>query len=195
MRRRTVLLGAAAAAATVAPPGVVVLTALGPIRMRLYPDRAPLSCADFLQYIATRAYDGGRFFRTVRPDNDHGAPKIDVIQGGIRPGVKVGPSIAHEGTGKTGLLHVDGTVSLPRDTPGSASGAEIFICIGAQPALDAGGMRNPDRQGFAAFGRVVDGMDVVRRIWGMKASGRSDDAYTAGQILSRPVEIISARRV
>jgi peptidyl-prolyl cis-trans isomerase A (cyclophilin A) len=94
----------------------------------------------------------------------------------------------------TGLRHVDGTISLPRDGVGSGSGAEFFICIGDQPGLDFGGRRNKDGQGFAAFGRVVAGMDIVRGIWRMKADGPSPDAYTMGQILPHPATILSARR-
>jgi len=194
--RRSVLFGAAAAGvAGHVGPVVILLTALGRLTIAVHANRAPISSRDFLHYVDDGAYNGGRFFRVVRPGNDHGHPQIDVVQGGTREGVKLGPTVPHETTSATGLRHLDGTVSLTRDKPGSGSGAEIFICVGAQPALDFGGARNPDGQGFAAFAQVTGGMDIVRRIWRMDASGKSDDTYTIGQILRAPVAIISARRI
>ena len=195
MSRRQAILGAAAAVAAPGTPTVILETALGEIRIRVNTAAAPISANDFLSYVRDGAYNGGRFFRTVRPGNDHGTPKIDVIQGGTRPGAKLRPPVAHETTATTGLRHLDGTVSLPRDKPGTGSGAEIFVCIGAQRALDFGGKRNPDGQGFAAFGQVVAGMDIVRRIWAMDAAGASDDPYVRGQILHEPVKIISTRQL
>jgi peptidyl-prolyl cis-trans isomerase A (cyclophilin A) len=192
--RRLVMMGAAAA---MVPGGSVPLvrleTRLGSILIRVQTPNAPVSVGDFLKYVANGSYNGGRFFRVVRPDNDHGTPQIDVVQGGVRPGAAIAAPVAHETTQVTGLRHLDGTVSLTRDKPGSGSGSEFFICVGAQPVLDFGGKRNPDGQGFAAFGQVTSGMDVVRKIWGMEASGASEDRYTAGQILRRPVKILSAR--
>jgi peptidyl-prolyl cis-trans isomerase A (cyclophilin A) len=200
IRRRHVLGGSAAwlavtQAEAAVPEGRTVIMRLenGVIRIVLSERRAPLSCADFLRYVASRDYDGGAIIRVVRPDNDHGTPRIDVVQGGIRPGVTAGPPIAHENTEMTGLRHLDGTISLPRDKVGTGSGAAFFICIGDQPALDFGGGRNPDRQGFAAFGRVLSGMDTVRAVWRMDASAPSADAYTAGQMLRHKVGILSAR--
>jgi peptidyl-prolyl cis-trans isomerase A (cyclophilin A) len=193
--RRNVLLGAVATPFQRAKTKVQLNTPFGMIVLQLHTDRAPLSTTDFLKYVDARAYDGGRFFRVVRADNDRGHPRIDVVQGGTRPNAHQGPPIKHESTAITGLRHLDGTVSLTRDAPGTGSGAEFFICIGAQPGLDFGGTRNPDRQGFAAFGQVITGMDVVRRIWVLDATGHSDDAYTAGQILTTPVPIIAARRI
>ncbi len=166
----------------------------GPVELDLFVRQAPLSAADFLHYVDARAYDGGAITRVVRADNDHGASRIDVVQGGVRPGTAALPPIAHETTKATGILHLDGTISLPRDKPGSGSGAGFFICIGDQPSLDFGGGRNPDGQGFAAFGRVVAGMDIVRAIWRMDGSGPSPDPYTAGQMLRVPAPIISVRR-
>jgi peptidyl-prolyl cis-trans isomerase A (cyclophilin A) len=187
-----------AAAAAVAGRGhetVVLLTALGEISILVNTAAAPVSANDFLNYVRDGSYNGGRFFRTVRPGNDHGTPKIDVIQGGTRPGAPLLSPVAHETTAMTGLRHLDGTVSLTRDKPGTGSGAEIFVCMGAQPALDFGGKRNPDGQGFAAFGQITQGMHIVRRIWSMDTSVRSDDPYTAGQILRVPVIIKAARVV
>ncbi len=183
--------GAAAARAT--NPYVELVTPLGSMTLLLRPDCAPLSANDFLRYVIAGAYDGGRFFRVVRPSNDRGHPPIDVVQGGTRPGSTLGKTVAHESTALTGLRHLDGTVSLTRDAPGTGSGAEFFICVGDQPGLDFGGKRNKDGQGFAAFGRISAGMDVVRRIWSQDASAKSDDSYTIGQILRMPVPILSAR--
>jgi len=195
--RRLLLSGAAATGVAAAPPKqrVLLTTPGGNMTLLIHLDRAPLSGADFLRYVDGGDYDGGRFFRVVRPDNDHGHPQIDVVQGGIRPGAKQGATVRHEPTSLTGLRHVDGAISLTRDAPGTGSGAEFFVCVGDQPALDFGGTRNPDRQGFAVFGQVTDGMAVVRRIWGMAAGGVSEDRYTVGQILTRPVPILSARRI
>jgi peptidyl-prolyl cis-trans isomerase A (cyclophilin A) len=187
---------AAAPAHAAAPvPRVAMLLAHGTVLIDLFTHQAPVSATDFLRYADARYYDGGSFTRTVRADNDHGAARIDVVQGGIRQGVKPFPPVAHETTLLTGIRHLDGTISLPRDTPGTGSGAEFFICIGAQSSLDFGGRRNPDGKGFAAFGRVVSGMDLIREIWRMDATGPSPDAYTAGQMITRPPRIISVRRV
>jgi len=175
-------------------PEVKLVTPFGAIVLALDLARAPLSAGAFLGCVAAGGYDGGRFTRVVRPENDHGSPAISVVQGAARDGVTA-PAVAHESTRQTGLRHLDGTVSLPRDAVGSATGAEFFICVGDQPGLDYGARRNLDGQGFAAFGRVVSGMDVVRRIWGMDAGGASPDAYTAGQMLKAPVAIVSAARV
>ena len=194
MNRRQLL--AAGGAALITPPNqkVLLTTAMGSITIALHTARAPVSSTDFLHYVDAGAYNGGQFFRVVRADNDRRQPRIDVVQGGTRPNVKQGPPVAHENTAITGLRHLDGAVSLTRDAPGTGSGAEFFICVGPQPALDFGGARNPDHQGYAVFGQVVAGMDVVRRIWVQDASGHSDDAVTVGQILRVPVGIVSARR-
>lgn len=194
--RRTVLLGAVAGSLGRRQPRVEMRTGAGIIVIAVFDARAPLSAGDFLNYVGAGAYDGGRFFRVVRPDTDRKRPPhIDVVQGGARPGSHSWAPVKHESTAMTGLRHLDGTVSLTRDAPGTGSGNEFFVCVGAQPELDFGGHRNPDLQGFAAFGQVVAGMDVVRRIWRMEAHGHSAEAVTVGQILTEPVPIISARRI
>jgi peptidyl-prolyl cis-trans isomerase A (cyclophilin A) len=165
---------------------VVLRTTLGDIVIEV-DDRAPKTAANFLRYVDGGHYDGGRFHRTVRLDNQPGKTVlIEVIQAGVSPmpARKAHPPIALERTKDTGLRHLDGTVSMARDTPDSAT-SDFFICMGDQPELDFGGKRNPDGQGFAAFGRVVSGMDVVRRIQGMPADGQS---------LTPPVVITSAAR-
>ena len=147
-------------------PTVVLKTELGEILLEIWVEEAPVTAANFLRYVDERRLEGATFYRTVRMDNQpHNTVKIEVIQGGL--GFDQHPNqlqpIAHESTETTGILHEDGTISMARNQPGSAS-SEFFICIGAQPELDFGGRRNPDGQGFAAFGRVVSGMDVVRSI-------------------------------
>jgi peptidyl-prolyl cis-trans isomerase A (cyclophilin A) len=174
---------------------VALETTAGTIEIEVDTTRAPASAGSFLDYVANGYYEGAAFYRTVRPDNDHGSPVISVIQGGILSPQSVLPDVRHETTRATGILHTDGVISLARGAPGSGSGAAFFISIGDQPGLDFGALRNPDGQGFAAFGRVVHGMDVVHDIHQREALGESDSEYTAGQILTEPVVIVSARRI
>jgi len=141
-------------------------TELGSIQMELYPDRAPITVSNFLRYVDENRYEDFHFYRVVhmenQPDND---VKIEVIQGGLgfdKHPMEL-PTIVHETTDKTGIRHLNGTLSMARMEPGTAS-SEIFICINDQPELDYSGKRNPDDQGFAAFGKVISGMDVVRKI-------------------------------
>ena len=186
---------AAGTAADEPAPVIVTLdTAAGEIDVEVLADRAPQSAADFLRYVDRGLYDGAVFYRTVRADNDHGTPKIEVVQGGLLDEGKALPPVAHETTRDTGIPHRDGTVSLARGAPGTGSAAAFFVCVGEQPALDFGGMRNPDGQGFAAFGRVVRGMDAVRKIHAMPANAPSPEPYTRGQLLSEPVTIRRAWR-
>jgi len=177
-----------------APVVVTLETTAGEIELAVFADKAPLSAADFLRYVDARLYDGAAFYRVVRADNDRGTPKIAVIQGGLLDETKALPPIAHETTRDTGITHVDGTISLARGAPGTGGGAAFFICVGDQPALDFGATRNPDGQGFAAFGRVVSGMGVVRTIHAMKADAPSPSEYMQGQILPEPVVIRRAYR-
>lgn len=141
-------------------------TSMGAIYIEIYPDQAPITCQNFLRYVESDKYDSAFFYRVVRMDNQpDNEIKIEVIQGGLgfdRLDIEFDP-IPHETTDQTGVLHEDGVISMARMEPGSAS-SEFFICIGDQPQLDFGGRRNPDGQGFAAFGRVTKGMEVVRRI-------------------------------
>ena len=170
-----------------APLRVVMKTDLGEIEMEIDTARAPATAANFLKYADAGLYDGGLFHRTVRPDNQREKPvKIAVIQGAANPSRRKEffPPIALERTSKTGIPHRDGTVSMARDAVDAATD-EFFICVGDQPELDFGGKRNPDGQGFAAFGRVVRGMDVVRRI---------QESPADGETLRPAIRIISARR-
>jgi peptidyl-prolyl cis-trans isomerase A (cyclophilin A) len=197
-RRSTLVLGSAWLVSGAAPDAadvqIVLRTEAGEVTIALYPKQAPLSCAAFLACVDARLYDQGRFTRVVRPQNDRGSPKINVVQGAAAKDAPPQKPVAHEPTGLTGLRHRDGTISLPRDAPGTATGDEFFICIGDNPGLDQGGTRNKDLAGYAAFGQVLSGMEIVRAIWRMDASGPSDDAYTRDQMLLHPVPILSVRR-
>ena len=170
------------------PVRVVVETEMGTLQLEVDVDRAPVTGANFLRYVDGGHYDGGTFYRTVHADNQPSdSIRIAVIQAGRNREAGAGtafPPIALERTTATGLAHLDGTISMARGGPDSATHS-FFICIGDQPSLDFGGMRNADGQGFAAFGRVVAGMDVVRAI---------HRAPYDGQRLRPPVGIVRAYR-
>lgn len=180
----TALFGACAVHATAAR--VKFDTSLGAIVVEVDLQHAPISAGEFLRYVDLGLYNGGAFYRAVRSDNDPAAVRIDVIQGGLTDLQRALPPVQHETTAQTGILHTDGVISLARREVGTGGGAKFFICIGAQPALDFGGNRNPDGQGFAAFGHVIQGMDVVRKIHA---------GPTKGQLLVDPVVINSAVRI
>jgi peptidyl-prolyl cis-trans isomerase A (cyclophilin A) len=168
-------------------PRVRVSTTLGDIVMTIDTVRAPVSSANFLSYVDAGMYTNGRFHRTVTPDNQpNNLVKIEVIQGG-RDSAHAGERapIPLERTSVTRLKHLNGTVSMARGGPDTAT-SDFFICIGDQPALDFGGKRNPDGQGFAAFGTVTSGMDVVRRI---------QQSPAQGQTLTPAIVILSIKRV
>jgi peptidyl-prolyl cis-trans isomerase A (cyclophilin A) len=162
-------------------PRVIIKTELGDIEAEVDTIHAPVTAGNFLRYVDLGFYRFGRFHRTVRADNQPtDKVKIEVIQAGLDSlRVKDFPPIKLERTKATGLRHKDGTLSMARDGPDTAT-SDFFICIGDQPSLDFGGRRNPDGQGFAAFGRVVLGMDVVRKI---------QNAPSQGQRLLPPVGI------
>ena len=180
----------ASAPAAQAPRPVVVriATALGDIDVEIDAARAPATAANFLAYVDARRYDGGRFHRTVRTDTETRKDvPIEVIQGGVAPEREKDDfaPIALERTNVTGLKHLDGTISMARAEPDTAT-SDFFLCLGDQPLLDFGGARNPDGQGFAAFGRVVRGLEVARKIQAAPAEGQS---------LAPPVRIESIRRI
>jgi peptidyl-prolyl cis-trans isomerase A (cyclophilin A) len=178
------------------PVRVRVQTELGDIVVEVDQARAPGTAANFLRYVDAGHYDGGVWHRTVKMDNQPESPvKIEVIQAGVNPDrAKEGfPPIALERTNKTGLLHKDGTISMARGAPDSATSG-WFICINDQPSLDFGGARNPDGQGFAAFGRVVSGMDVVRKIQNAPSSSNRT-TNTEAQRLTPPIKIIKVERL
>jgi len=173
-------------------PRIVISTQLGDIEAEIYVDKAPVTAANFLRYVDSARYNNGLacFYRIVRMDNQPDkAIKIEVIQGGFGKDSLIElfqfPPIKHETTKETGVLHKDGILSMARMEPGTAS-SEFFICIGDQPELDFGGKRNPDGQGFAAFGKVISGMAVVRKIQQLK---------DIDQYLKDPVRIIGITRV
>ena len=161
-------------------PRVVIQTTLGSIEVEVDTVRAPITGSNFLRYVDQGAYRNGRFHRTVRSDNQPDSDvKIEAIQGGPKSDSKSFSPIQLERTTETGLSHQDGTISMARDGPNTAT-SDFFISIGDQPELDFGGKRNPDGQGFAAFGTVIRGMDVVRQI---------QTARAQGQRLTPPIEI------
>lgn len=169
-------------------PVVSIQTALGDIEVELDPKHAPVSTTNFLRYVHDGFYSDGSFFRTVRDDNQPtNRIRISVIQAQANAAREKDafPPIPLERTRDTGLRHLDGTLSMAREGPDSAT-HHIFICVGDQPELDFGGARNPDGQGFAAFGRVVKGMDLVRRIHASKADA---------QQLTPPIRIQRAIRL
>jgi peptidyl-prolyl cis-trans isomerase A (cyclophilin A) len=165
---------------------VIIHTELGEIYARLDLKRAPVTSGNFLRYVDAGLFDSTSFYRVVRMDNQPQNPvKIEVIQGGRNEKEGNGfPPIDHETTGMTSIRHRNGTISMARDKPGSAT-SEFFICIGNQPELDFGGLRNPDGQGFAAFGKIIKGMDVVKKI---------HTIHAAGQYLEKPVFILKITR-
>lgn len=171
-------------------------THLGNIEVALYVASAQISAYAFLARVDDGSFARyGAIHRVVRSgDNDRGQPPIDVIQGGLKNAPMSFPTIPHESTRATGLRHLDGTISLARGAMGTATGTAFFICVGKQPALDAGGARSADGEGFAAFGRVTDGMRIVREIHQLEASGATNDRYQAGQILNPPVLIMGTAR-
>ena len=164
---------------------VLIETTAGNIQIELYPEKAPISCKNFLEYVNAEKYNGASFYRVVRMDNQPDKKvKIEVIQGGLKDdSTKSLPPIVHETTKITDIKHVNGTLSMARNGPGTAS-SEFFICIGDQPELDFGGKRNPDGQGFAAFGKVVSGMNTVKAIQKQKTGSGS-----LSQTLDVPVNI------
>lgn len=169
------------------PIRVLIQTDAGDIEVELNAAKAPNTVANFLKYVDGKHYDGGRFHRTVTPDNQpDNKVKIEVIQAGINPDkAKDGfKPIKLERTRDTGLKHKDGTISMARAGADTAT-SDFFICIGDQPELDFEGKRNADGQGFAAFGQVVKGMDVVKKIQKSEAEK---------QTLKPPVKIVKIVR-
>jgi len=142
----------------------IIKTSLGDITVELYSKKAPITVANFLKYVDAHLYDNTSFFRSVTLQNQpKDSVKIEVIQGGEVDSTKVFSAITLERTSETGIFHKNGAISMARDAPDSAT-CSFFICINDQPTLDFGGKRNKDGQGFAAFGKVTKGMDVVKKI-------------------------------
>lgn len=165
---------------------VAVHTGVGSFELAVDTVLAPITASNFLRYVDAGGYADGYFHRTVRPDNQpNDAVKIDVIQASRARGFDGFGRIPIERTSVTGLRHEDGAISMARGGPDTAV-SDFFICIGPQPELDFGGARNPDGQGFAVFGRVVSGMEVVRQI---------HTAAAEGQRLTPQIPILSMERV
>ena len=165
-------------------------TTMGDIHIELYQDKAPITVANFLRYIDGGHFNGGTFYRVVHMRNQQQNDiKIEVIQGGMSGNSDIGlfEPIMLESTNMTGIKHLDGAISMARGGADTAS-SEFFICINDQPSLDFGGMRNPDGQGFAAFGMVTSGMDVVRAIQNVKTDTPEGELeYTSGQRVLEPI--------
>lgn len=183
-----------ACSAQVSQPVVVLETTSGPIEITVYPDKAPISAADFLRHVDGGHYDGQGFYRVVRADNDPRDMGMSLIQGGRLDQEMVFDPIPHELTTDTGISNSDGAVAIARLEPGTGSATYFFINIGNNDFLDTGGSRNPDGQGYATFARVTDGLDIARTIQNMETAVESDEAVTQGQILKDPVIITRAYR-
>jgi len=189
MKKSMLLAALLMATALTSPAGqdpiIYIRTELGVIVVQVDQGKAPVTAANFLRYVDAKRYDGAVFHRTVTMANQPtDEVKIEVIQGGQLADDQCFAPIPLERTSVTGLKHVDGTISMARSAPDSAA-SSFFICVGDQPELDFGGKRNKDGQGFAAFGRVVFGMDKVRKI---------QQSPCQGQLLSPPIKILSAGR-
>lgn len=195
--RRSLIVGAGLALAAPrlalaapAKPRVVIKTPRGSIVVELEPRKAPLTTANFLRYVDAKSYDGGTFFRAARTP---GVAKDGTIVGAPDAKVRPFPPIAHESTTKTGLKHLNGTISLGRFATGTAT-SNFFICVGDQPYLNANPAAKGDNLGYAAFGRVVEGMGVVEKILSLPTNGDTKFKDQRGQWLKPPVPIVSMRR-
>lgn len=179
---------------------VRIETSLGTIDVAVDAKHAPITAANFLKYVDAKLYDGGRFHRATRPDNYTPAPPdrpaMAIVQAGIDPDRRGEgfPAIPLERTSVTGLKHVAGTISMARATQADTARSDFFICLDDQPSLDFGGRRFDDAQGAAAFGRVVKGMDVVRRIQ-QQPTNTAADTPMGKQSLTPPVTITRMARV
>jgi peptidyl-prolyl cis-trans isomerase A (cyclophilin A) len=196
--RRTLLAAAATLAAapawaqTPSRTRVTLLTEKGAILVELADDKAPITVANFLHYVDSHHMDGAAaFYRAARAP---GAPTIGLIEAGVRDVRKVFPPIAHESTLVTGLRHLDGTLSMARFAPGTAT-SDFSICCGDASYLNAHPEAPGDNAGYAAFGQVIDGMDVARAILALPTAAAADNPAMAGQMLDPPVKILTARRV
>ncbi|MDE2921461.1 MAG: peptidylprolyl isomerase [Acidobacteriota bacterium] len=184
--------------------GVVLETDLGEVEVRVYPDRAPISANNFLAWVEGGHYEDAAFYRVTRPDNTTGPSPHQVVQGGLLgeamrrgesspPGGGPIPPIAHETTDTTGILNERGTIAYARLEPGTAD-SEFFFNVADNPALDTGNTtRQPDGQGYATFGRVVRGIEILEEIQGLSTLTEAGSEVTRGQMLEQPVVIRQAR--
>lgn len=173
--------------ATVPAPAatrVVLTTSMGPITIALEKDRAPITTANFLRYVDAKRFDGIVFYRSMRLPWNAG-----LIQAGQRDPAKLFKPIAHEPTSRTGLTHSDGAISMARLAPGTAT-ADFSIVVGDMTGLDA----KADDPGFAVFGRVVEGMDTVKAIWGAPRSATKGEGVMKGEMLEPTIKVLTVRR-
>jgi peptidyl-prolyl cis-trans isomerase A (cyclophilin A) len=193
------VLGAVSVSAQETPPApspvvpatvsIVMTTSEGPITLALEKERAPLTTANFLRYVDQKRLDGVTFYRAMNLGAESG-----LIQGGPQGEVKrLLPPVKHEPTNQTGLSHLDATISMARFAPGSAT-ADFFITVGPVLSLDANPAGTGDTAGFAAFGHVVEGMDVVKRILAAPTSPTAGVGVMKGQMIAAPVKILTVRR-
>lgn len=183
------VIGAPAVAQAPQTTRVALETSEGRIMLELETQRAPVTAGNFLRYLDQRRLDGIEFYRAMKM-----SPGTGLVQAGVRDTRRLYPPIAHEPTSQTGLSHTDGTISMARRDPGTAQ-ADFFITIGAVPGFDAGPLAGGDQLGFAAFGRVVEGMEIVRRILDAPTSPTEGEGVMRGQMLSPRIRITTARRI
>ena len=170
-------------------PHIIIKTNLGNVEAELYPDKAPKTVAAFLSYVDSGFYKNSSFYRVLFIEAMASDYNTGIIQGGIwqsnnKKAIALS-GIVHEPPNQTGLSHTTGTLSLARSTPGTAN-SEFFICVGDQTGYDSSKNYNPDGLGFAAFGRVISGMDIVRQIHKQPANGQS---------FTRPITILNIERL
>lgn len=174
-------------------PRVKLETAQGVIVVELYPDKAPITVANYLKYVDRDLFNGATFYRASRPPG-YTATDYGSIQGGLQNDPKkVLPPIAHESTRKTGLKHGNGTISMGRHAPGTAQ-SDWFICLGDMSYLDAD-PKDPKNPGFAAFGQVVEGLEIVQKIIALPVDPNRGEGAMKGEMLRQPVRILKASRV
>lgn len=182
------------AAAQSTNPFVKMHTPQGDIVVELYADKAPITVRNFLHYVDTKRMDGATFYRSSTPPGDK-AFDYGILQGGLGTDPKkLYPPIAHESTIKTGLSHTDGTISMTRYAPGTAT-ANFSICVGNQTYLDADPKDPAGNPGYAAFGRVVEGMDVVKKLLAAPRDPTKGVGVMKGEMLKTPVPIVTVRRI
>jgi peptidyl-prolyl cis-trans isomerase A (cyclophilin A) len=190
------LTGAAPAPKAATPPAptvrVALTTAEGKIILELERAKAPVTVGNFLKYVDQRRFDGIACYRASKVPS---RPELGFLQCGTQNDPKrTLPKIAHEPTSQTGLKHLDGTISMARLAPGTAQG-DWIITLGALPYLDADPAAPEDNQGNAAFGRVVEGIEVVRKIHAMPTGADARNPVMKGEMLSPPLKILTARRL
>ena len=173
---------------------VAITTEMGVITLELDGRHAPVSTANFLHYVDTKRYDGMVFYRSMHLP--WGDPPNGLIQAGVRDARLLFPPVAHEPTSQTGVLHKAGAISLARLAPGTAR-ADFSILLSDIEGLDADPKgSDPELQaGYAAFGHVTEGMDVVRRIWDLPHDPNAGEGAMKGQMLAKPVRVLTVRRV